>query len=87
MRKYFGMTSFIKQAIIDKIVAIDDEQVLERIKEDIDYLTADANAKEVLQELSSNDKAELLSLANEPDDFETTSYKNFKASISRWLTK
>lgn len=81
------MTSLIKQAIIDKIVATNDEQVLERIKQDIDYLTADTNAKEILEELSSNDKAELLSLANEPDDFETNSYENFKASISRWLTK
>ncbi|MDI9364871.1 MAG: hypothetical protein QM541_07965 [Flavobacterium sp.] len=43
------MVSFIKQAIIDKIVATDDEQVLECIKEDIDYLTVDKKAREVLE--------------------------------------
>lgn len=36
----FSVTSTIKQAIINKITATDNEQVLEHIKADVDYPTA-----------------------------------------------
>ena len=82
---YF-MTSTIKQELLEKIVATDDEEILQHLKEEIDYLAGEGKTP-VLDELSPEDREELQQLLKEPFGHETESYDEFKIATQRWRTK
>jgi hypothetical protein len=80
------MSSTLKQELIEKISATEDETLLQLLKEDYDYFTGEGG-QDILDELSSEDRAELISLLNEPFGHETESYKDFKKATDKWRTK
>lgn len=80
------MYSAIKQELLEKIAATNDENLLQLIKEEIDYFTGEGK-NNVLDELSPADLEELQSLLNEPFGHETESYEDFKTATQRWRTK
>lgn len=80
------MSSILKKELLDKIAATDDENLLQHIKEEIDYFTAEGKTI-VLDELSAEDRQELETLLKEPFGHETESYDDFKKATQRWRTK
>jgi len=80
------MSSTLKQELIEKISATDDENLLQILKADYDYYTGE-NEHEMLDELSEEDRNELISLLNEPFGHETESYEDFKKATDKWRTK
>lgn len=79
------MSSPLKQELLDKIAATDDENLLRYIKEEIDYFTGEGKTS-VLDELSSEDLRELKALLKEPFGHETESHEDFKKATQRWRT-
>lgn len=80
------MATTLKQELIDKISATEDENLLQLLKQDYDYFTGIGKA-DVIDELSPEDLEELKNLLNEPFGHETESYEDFKRAINRWRTK
>ncbi len=80
------MFSALKQELLDKIAATNDENLLQRIKEELDYFTAEGKTN-VLDKLSQEDRLELETLLKEPFGHETESYDDFKKATQRWRTK
>jgi len=80
------MYSVIKQELLDKIAATDDENLLQLIKEEIDYFTGEGK-NDVLDELSPDDQEDLKSLLNEPFGHETETHEDFKMATQKWRTK
>jgi hypothetical protein len=73
----------LKQELIEKISATNDENLLQLLMADLDYFSSGAD---VLDELSSTDLAELQTMAQEPFGHETESYEDFKKAITQWRT-
>ena len=80
------MATTLKQELIDKIAATEDENLLLLLKEDYDYFTG-VGKPDITDELSAEDLDELKNLLNEPFGHETESYEDFKKAIGRWRTK
>lgn len=80
------MSSALKQELLDKIAATDDENLLQHIKEELDYFTREGKTN-VLDELSQEDRLELETLLKEPFGHETESYDDFKKATQRWRIK
>jgi hypothetical protein len=80
------MSSSIKQELLEKIAATDDESLLQHIKEEIDYFTKGKKTN-VLDELSQEDAQELQMLLKQPFGHETESYEDFKKATQKWRTK
>ncbi len=80
------MSSTLKQELLDKVAATDDENLLQHLKEEIDYFTAEGKT-DVLDKLSAEDLQELETLLKEPFGHETESYDDFKKATQRWRTK
>jgi len=78
--------STLKQELIEKITATNDEDLLQILKADYDYYTGEGKA-DVLDELSDEDRGELKNMLNEPFGSETESYEDFKKATERWRTK
>jgi len=79
------MPQNLKQELIDKISSINDENLLQLLKADYDYFT-DQN-KDVTDELSEQDKSELINLASEPFGHDTISQDELDEAIRQWRTK
>jgi hypothetical protein len=80
------MATTLKQDLIDKISATEDENLLRLLKEEYDYFTG-VGKTDIVDELSQEDLEELKNLLNEPFGHETESYEDFKKAIDRWRTK
>ncbi len=80
------MATTLKQELIDKISATEDENLLQLLKNDYDYFTG-VGKPDVTDELSSEDLEELKNLLNEPFGHETESYEDFKMAVDKWRTK
>ena len=80
------MPSSLKQELLDKISSTEDEDLLQILKADYDYFTQEGN-KDVLDELSEEDRNELTNMLNEPFGSETESYEDFKKATDKWRTK
>lgn len=77
--------SALKEEILQLVATIDDENLLELVKADIEYFR---NKKaDILDELSESDKKELLDMLNEPDEKDTISEDDFKAATEQWRIK
>ncbi|MBD0333114.1 MAG: hypothetical protein ICV66_10695 [Chitinophagaceae bacterium] len=80
------MSHTLKQELIDKIAATEDENLLQLLKEDFDYFTG-VGRPDIVDELAPEDLEELKNLLNEPFGHETESYEDFKKAIERWRSK
>ena len=78
------MSTNIKQELIDKISATEDENLLMLLKTDYDYFKGNSD---VTDELSSEDKNELIYLVSEPFGKDTISQKEFDEALNQWRTK
>ena len=80
------MNNKIKQDLIDKISSTEDENLLLLLKTDYEYFTQD-NGKDVTNELSAEDKQELINLVNEPFGYNSISQQELDEAIRQWRTK
>ncbi len=80
------MYSNLKQELINKISATEDEDLLLLLKTDYDYFTQ-LNNKDVIDELSQEDKDELINLVSEPFGKDTISQEELDEAIRQWRTK
>ena len=78
------MSTNLKQELIDKISATEDENLLTLLKTDYDYFKGNSD---VTDELSSEDKNELIYLVSEPFGKDTISQKEFDEALNQWRTK
>jgi hypothetical protein len=79
------MPENLKQELIDKISSTDDENLLQLLKADYDYFTD--QSKDVTDELSPEDKSELINLVNEPFGQDTISQDELDEAIRQWRIK
>ncbi len=79
------MSASIKQELIEKISATDDENLLMLLKTDYDYFTQEDNS-DVTDELSPEDKEELINLVSEPFGKDTISQQEFDEALRQWRT-
>jgi hypothetical protein len=77
--------SSLKQQVIEMISTIEDEQLLELVKTDIEYFKN--TTTDIFDELNDADKEELLNLVNEPDEKDTLTETEYKAATAKWRTK
>ncbi len=76
--------SSLKEQVLQMVSSVNDEHLLELVKADIEYFN---NGVDILDELNSADKQELLNLLNEPDEKDTLNADEFKEATSKWRTK
>lgn len=79
------MAHNLKQELIDKISSTNDENLLQLLKADYDYFVN--RNKDVTEELSPEDKTELINLVNEPFGKDTISQDELDEAIRQWRTK
>lgn len=78
------MNTNLKQELIDKISATEDENLLMLLKTDYDHFMGNAD---VIDELSPEDKNELVHLVSEPFGKDTISQKEFDEALRQWRTR
>ena len=81
------MQSALKQELLEKIAATEDENLLLLLNEDYEYFSQHHDAISILDTLTPRQATELAELVNEPFGHETESYDDFKKSTERWRTK
>ena len=80
------MDAILKQQLLDKIAAIDDDELLLMVKEDIE-LYETIKTGDVTDTLTAAELDELKNDLNVPPEEESVSLEEFQQSIGRWLTK
>ncbi len=80
------MSSALKQELIEKISATEDENLLLLLKTDYDFFTHEGN-RDVTDDLSKEDKDELINLVSEPFGQDTISQQELDEAIRQWRTK
>ncbi len=80
------MFTNLKQELIDKISATEDEDLLLLLKTDYDYFTREGNS-DVTDELSQEDRDELINLVSEPFGNDSISQKELDEAIRQWRTR
>ena len=80
------MVNHIKQDLINKISNTNDENLLLLLIEDYEYFTQDAN-KDVTDDLSEEDKEDIINLVKEPFGSDTISQEELDEAIRQWRTK
>ena len=80
------MLNDIKQDLINKISGTNDENLLLLLKTDYEYFTQDSK-RDVTDDLSNEDKEELINLLNEPFGHDTISQHELDEAIRQWRTK
>lgn len=68
------------------VSSLNDENTLAIIKADIQYLNNSATAN-AIEELSREDRLDLLELMNEDEHENTITYDEFVTATARWRTK
>lgn len=76
--------SSLKEQVIEMVSSIDDKQLLELVKADIEYFN-DKNT-DIIDELNIEDREELMNLLNEPDEKDTMTEDEYKAATAKWRT-
>ncbi len=79
------MAPGLKEIVIGMVADIEDEALLQVIKNDIDYFSHAGS--DITAGLTPTQLEELTSLANEPDDKDTLSENEFKKATAKWLMK
>lgn len=80
------MVNDIKQDLINKISITNDENLLLLLKSDYEYFT-ETGKQDVTNDLSEDDKQELINMVNEPFGFDTISQGELDEAIRQWRTK
>ncbi len=75
----------LKERVLQMVSAIDDVQLLELVKADIEYFNN--KEEDIFDELNPDDKEELMNLLYEPDEKDTLTEDEFKAATAKWRTK
>jgi Mg/Co/Ni transporter MgtE len=75
----------LKEQVLEMVSTIDDEQLLELVKADIEYFRN--SDIDILDELNDTDKEELLNHINEPDEKDTLTEDEYKAATAKWRIK
>ncbi|HVX28585.1 MAG TPA: hypothetical protein VHB70_19705 [Parafilimonas sp.] len=78
------MNKELKPEIYKLIDAIEDENILQMVKEDIAWY---ADKKDILDELNEKQLNELSQAIKEADNNETTTWNAFKTEINEWKKK
>jgi len=76
------MESSIKKEVLSLIEQIEDEDLLQLIKVDIEFFKGD-----ITDGLSDSELEELKKLANEPDDLNVISQEEYKQLTDKWRLK
>ncbi len=80
------MSADLKQELITKITATNDENLLLLLKTDYDYFSHENN-RDVTDELSPQVKDELINLVQKPFGTDTISQQKLDEAIRQWRTK
>ncbi len=78
------MVTDIKNEVLQMVQKIDDEQLLQLLKEDIKNFT---EGNDITSDLVPQDREELIKLASEPDDHETLTEQEFTNATAKWRIK
>ena len=79
------MASDIKKEVLTLVEAIENEDLLQLLKADIEFFNK--RGIDITDGLSPEEIKELPELANEPDTKDTISEEEFKQLTDRWRTK
>lgn len=74
----------IKEQVLQMVSAIEDEKLLELVKADIEYIST---GTDIVDDLSDNEKEELLNRVNETDEKDTLTEEEYKAATAKWRTR
>lgn len=77
----------LKKELHELIDNMENEQLLNMVKEDIVAYQKTETAFDDLSDLTHAERAELEELANEDPDKDTISFDEFKKEISEWVSK
>ena len=77
----------LKKELHELIDNMENEQLLNMVKEDIVAYQKTETAFDDLSDLTHAERAELEELANEDPDKDTISFDEFKKEISEWISK
>lgn len=77
----------LKKELHELIDNMENEQLLNMVKEDIVAYQKTETAFDDLSDLNPAERAELEELANEDPDKDTISFDEFKKEISEWVSK
>jgi hypothetical protein len=75
----------LKEEVLQLVTALDDENALALLKAEIEYINSDGQL-DVIDELSPNDKDELMGLINEPIEKDTITHEEYLKATARWRT-
>lgn len=81
------MSSTLKQDLLSKISATEDEELLYLLNEDYEYFTKNKSSLQAIENLSSEQKEELTALFSIPFGNDTETYEDFKKATERWRIK
>lgn len=81
------MSSTLKQDLLSKISATEDEELLYILNEDYEYFTKNKSNITAIENLSPRQKEELTALFSTPFGQDTESYEDFKKATERWRIK
>ena len=85
MFKFETKKMSLKEQVLKMVSSIEDEQLLELVKADIEYFN---NKKaDIFDELNETDREELLNMVNESDEKDILSEDEYKAITAKWRTK
>jgi hypothetical protein len=80
------MPGDIKQELISKIESTNDPDLLLLLKTDYEYFTHEGN-QDATNELSEEDKSELINMVSEPFGHDTISQPELDEIVMQWRTK
>jgi hypothetical protein len=80
------MADDIKQELISKIESTNDADLLMLLKTDYEYFTHEGDL-DVTNELSEEDKSELINMVSEPFGHDTISQRELDEVIMQWRMK
>ncbi len=75
------MSADIKQEVLQMVQSIDNEDLLQLLKLEIEYFI---QSEEITSHLTSDDFQELKALADEPEDKEFVTQEEFTKITARW---
>ena len=76
----------LKQTLLTKIAAIEDEDLLQLLHEDVDVLMT-TSKRDITANLTARELATLKKLAAEPDDKDVVSWNDYQKATSQWRGK
>ncbi len=75
----------LKEEVLQLVANLNDENALAMVKAEIEYFN-NKEELDVLDELSADDRAELMELINEPDEKDTLNHDEYLKATARWRT-